>query len=195
MLKHLFEYDASELADLLGDLGELGLETLQGWIIIWYGEYDVPHTEIIVAPSANDALAIYLHRGYFGPDFQKLLKNKWKDSEKENLTDFIKNNESIKGNFALWFGLLVKSGKVNKFTSVNNLRTKDGVKSPSYSSLEENPDPYHQINIFENLFTNSKDRFNEAYKSKTSKKGLVTIPFDSEEYAPENRIKSGGWMP
>lgn len=195
-MKHLYEYeDLGDLDSLLGDLGSLGIETLQGWIIIWNGEYDLPRTEIIIAPSSKEALAIYMHRGYFAPDFQKMIKAKYKDATKTTLTEFIKNEPNIKAEFDLWFNMLVNQGKVRKFTAVKNLGVSNDVNTSSYSSLEENPDPYHQIHIFNKLFTNASKKFEEVKKSNRTSKDLVTIPLDSEEFAPDNRVSSGGWMP
>lgn len=192
-MKYLFEYDDSDLQDLLGDLGSLGLETLQGWIIIWYGEYDLPRTEIIIAPSGKEALAIYLHRGYFAPDFQKMIKAKYKDATETDLTDFVKNEPNLKANFDLWFKMLVDKGIVRKFTAIHGLATKTEVKSPSYSVLEENPDPYHQTHIFETLFTNANKKFEEEKTTTRGKNDFHTTTFDDNQYVIDLWKDKKGW--
>lgn len=194
MNKYIFEYEDFELDGLLNDLNDLGIKTLSGWIIIWNSDFDLPRTEIIIAPSEKDALAIYLHRGYFGPDFQKMILKKYITANGTNLTKFIKDTKEIKADFELWFNMLVKEGKINKFTAVKNLIIQNEIKAPSFSSIEENPDPYHQIEIFNKLFKNAKESFEVVKKYNKTNKDILVIPLDQEEYAPDNRIKSGGWI-
>lgn len=194
MITHIFEYDDFELDGLLNDLNDLGILTLSGWIIIWDGEYDLPRTEIIIAPSERDALAIYLHRGYFGPDFQKKIRDKYKNASSTNLTKFIKDERNIKPNLELWFNILARERTIRKFTIIDSLLIRNEIKSPSYTTIEENPDPYHQIEIFDKLFTNSKERFEKVKKFSRTNKNLTVIQLNPNEYGPDNRIKNGGWI-
>jgi len=192
-MKYLFEYDDSALQDLLGDLGDLGLETLQGWIIIWYGDYDLPRTEIVIAPSGKEALAIYLHRGYFAPNFQKMIKGKYKGATEMDLTEFVKKEPNLKANFNLWFKLLKDKGIIRKYTAVSGLVTKSDVKMPSYSVLDENPDPYHQTHIFETLFTNASKKFEEAKVESRMRSDFNTTTFETDEYVMPMWADKKGW--
>jgi len=65
-IKHLNEYEDSDLLDLMGDLGDIGFENYQGWVFSWDSPTEKPLAEVMIAPGPREAFDLYRNNGWFG---------------------------------------------------------------------------------------------------------------------------------
>jgi len=131
-MKHLYEYEDKEIMDLMGDLEEVGHGPTKGWLIKVTNSHGLTTGEIVIADDWKEAQMIYDKNGIISGQGNHLAS--YLASAKQNST------------IVLWDIL-------------------DGFKSRKYIKGYKRWDmanPYTNVAIFDEFFTNSKDILGNA---------------------------------
>jgi hypothetical protein len=146
-IKHLKEYEDSELLDLMGDLGDIGFETYQGWIFSWDSSTEKPLVEIMIAPSPRQAFELYKANGWFGPDIDYA-------SKKRSFEDL----DQV-------FKYLADNKIINSYNLVWGLNAVKEIKEPEFINMHS-INPYSLVNLINSKFTNGEEKYNSLLPSR-----------------------------
>lgn len=152
-IKQLNEYDDSDdaLLDLMGDLADVGFETLQGWVFAWDSRTEEPLAEIMIAGSPRNAFEMYKTNGYFGAD----LAYAEKGGEK------FKTLEDV-------FKYLYKEKIISSYQFVWGMSSKKENKESCFITIKNN-NPFSLVNTLNDYFDNAAERYKREFDSKPSK--------------------------
>ncbi len=150
-IKKLYEYEDSDLLDLLGDLSTLGFEKPQGWIFQWESTTENPLVEFVIASSPVEAMEIYKQMGWFGADVALAEKNGKRFSTIGDVFQYLIDQKLI-FNADIIYGLDVK---------------KD-LKDPKGYGSATRKDPFVVVSELNNYFDNGADRYRREVRSKAS---------------------------
>lgn len=150
-IKKLYEYEDSDLLDLLGDLSTLGFEKPQGWVFQWESTTENPLVEFVIASNPVEAMDIYKQMGWFGADVAVAEKAGKKFSTIGDVFQFLIDQKLI-FNADIIYGL-----DLNK-----------GVKeTKGYGSVTRN-DPYEVVNVLKSFFENGSERYRREVRSRNT---------------------------
>lgn len=150
-IKKLYEYEDSDLLDLLGDLSTLGFEKPQGWVFQWESTTENPLVEFVIASNPVEAMDIYKQMGWFGADVAVAEKGGKRFSTIGDVFKYLIDQKLI-FNADIIYGLdLAKGVKETK----------------GYGSVTRK-DPFAVVNKLNNYFENGAERYAREVRSKSS---------------------------
>jgi hypothetical protein len=148
-IKKIYEYEDSELLDLLGDLSSLGFEKSQGWIFQWESTTENSLVEFVIAGSPMEALEIYMKNGWFGADISSAISSGKKFQVLGDVFEYLIQQKLIY-NADIMYGLdLLKEIKETK----------------GYGYVTRN-DPYEVVNMLKRFFDNGPEKYRREVRSR-----------------------------
>lgn len=148
-IKKIYEYEDSELLDLLGDLSSLGFEKPQGWVFQWESTTENSLVEIVIATNPVEALEIYMQNGWFGVDISSAISGGTKFQTLGDVFSYLIKKNLIY-NADIMYGLdLLKEMKETR----------------GYGYVTRN-DPYEVVNMLKRFFDNGPEKYRREVRSR-----------------------------
>jgi len=101
-IKHLNEYEDSDLLDLMGDLGDIGFKNYQGWVFSWDSPSENPLSEVMIASGPREAFEMYKSKGWFGPDIEYAQNSGFIFKTIEEVFKYLKDQKVITSYTFAW---------------------------------------------------------------------------------------------